>query len=191
MNLPLDYLLRIYRALPVNDSVRLSPYQWQFWAEIDGKRTVLEIGHHLQLTELTCQCALESLLEAKLVDELLLNYHEYSHAVHIGNPESKIELEEIPIKPSQEPIDKVVPVTPQTYLLCNVIRFIISHSGSGLEGKLSVYRVFLQIPPPVLLAEGLTSFLLDDITTQVQNPEVRKLISDAILKILGVPYTWQ
>gem|GEM_PF-5539199 len=76
------------------------------------------------------------------------------------------------------------------YLLKDVIDFIRSRSSSDMEGKLMVYRVFLQIPPDLLEDDGITSFDFNSTNVEVKGEKLLVAISQATSNVVGVPYNW-
>jgi len=64
--------------------------------------------------------------------------------------------------------------------LSAVVDFITSLVGNIAVGQLLVYRVFLRVPPELLLAEDIASVYLVNDTSLVQTEKLQKAIADAV-----------
>jgi hypothetical protein len=97
-----------------------------------------------------------------------------------------------PIKPVQPPLATTVPPasqpatpppTPQTgrvMKLSSVVNFITSLVGNVSLGQLLVYRVFLRVPPELLLAEDVASVHLVNDTSLIRSEKLQQAIADAV-----------
>lgn len=64
--------------------------------------------------------------------------------------------------------------------LSAVVDFITSLVGNISVGQLLVYRVFLRVPPELLLAEDVASVYLVNDTSLIQGEKLQKAIADAV-----------
>jgi hypothetical protein len=64
--------------------------------------------------------------------------------------------------------------------LSAVVDFITSLVGNIGVGQLLVYRVFLRVPPELLLAEDIASVHLAGDTSLIQGEKLQKAIADAV-----------
>ena len=65
-----------------------------------------------------------------------------------------------------------------------IIDFIQSASGSGTLGQLTVYRVFLKIPPNLLKEARIQSVKFVDDNFRIESAELQRAIRDAVKKTL-------
>jgi hypothetical protein len=91
----------------------------------------------------------------------------------------------VPLKPAA--VEKAVaPETPPvkstrgSMRLSAVVDFITSIVGNVALGQLLVYRVFLRVPPELLLAEDIASVHLVNDTSMIQGDKLQKAIADAV-----------
>ncbi|MEM9445586.1 MAG: hypothetical protein AAGA18_09555 [Verrucomicrobiota bacterium] len=168
-----DQLYRIYEPTDAVDPQKPLPaFHWYFLSRIDGVSTCLEIGQELDYSEPAVYSAIEGLLAAGAIKERLWTFHEFFPAAE-SEPSSTLSMK-----------------GNKKYLLKDVIDFITSRSPSDMEGKLVVYRVFLQIPPEFLEEEGITSFDFSESELEIKSNKLKDAISQATSNILGVPYNW-
>jgi hypothetical protein len=64
--------------------------------------------------------------------------------------------------------------------LSAVVDFITSLVGNISIGQLLVYRVFLRVPPELLLAEDIASVHLVGDTSLIQGEKLQQAIADAV-----------
>jgi hypothetical protein len=64
--------------------------------------------------------------------------------------------------------------------LSAVVNFITSLVGNIALGQVLVYRVFLRVPPELLLAEDIASVHLANDTSLIQGDKLQKAIADAV-----------
>jgi hypothetical protein len=64
--------------------------------------------------------------------------------------------------------------------LAAVVDYITSLAGTISLGQLLVYRVFLRVPPDLLLAEDIASVHLANDTSVIQGDKLQKAIADAL-----------
>jgi hypothetical protein len=72
------------------------------------------------------------------------------------------------------------PSTQRGMKLSAVVDFITSLVGNISIGQLLVYRVFLRVPPELLLAEDIASVHLVNDTSVIQGEKLQKAIRDAV-----------
>ena len=71
--------------------------------------------------------------------------------------------------------------------LSAVVDFITSLVGNISLGQLLVYRVFLRVPPELLLAEDIASVHLANDTSLIQGEKLQKAIAEAITAVAKRP----
>jgi hypothetical protein len=79
--------------------------------------------------------------------------------------------------PEREPVEKS---TVRPMRLSAVVDFITSLVGNISIGQLLVYRVFLRVPPELLLAEDIASVYLVNDSSLIQTEKLQKAIADAV-----------
>ncbi|MEM6885258.1 MAG: hypothetical protein AAF571_09515 [Verrucomicrobiota bacterium] len=172
-------LFDIYEpTFQVDDEVALPAYHWQFYSRIDGVSTSWQICQEMDFPAKAATNALVGLLRANAIRKRLWTYPEFFPAGGTIEPE----------KQAQETGNSQR--DGKTFLLKDVIDFIRSRSSSDMEGKLMVYRVFLQIPPDLLKEEGITSFDFNSNHVEVRGEKLLGAISQATSNVVGVPYSW-
>ncbi len=82
-------------------------------------------------------------------------------------------------KVSQE----TVAPAPKPMRLSAVVNFVLSLVGNISLGQLLVYRVFLRVPPELLLAEDVASVHLSNDTSVIKGDRLQKAIADAVLAV--------
>jgi len=98
-----------------------------------------------------------------------------------------------PIKPAQPPLSGAIPPTtaaPKTgraMSLKAVVDFVVSLVGNVSLGQLLVYRVFLRVPPELLLAEDVASVHLVNDTSIIKSEKLQKAIFDAVNDVARRP----
>jgi hypothetical protein len=86
-----------------------------------------------------------------------------------------------PLKPAA--VEKALPPgmkAQRTMRLSAVVDFITSLVGNVSLGQLLVYRVFLRVPPDLLMAEDVASVHLVNDTSLIQGEKLQKAIADAV-----------
>ncbi len=87
-------------------------------------------------------------------------------------------------KPAESPVAtpkaSEVKTTGRAMRLSAVVDFITSLVGNISIGQLLVYRVFLRVPPELLLAEDIASVHLVNDTSVIQGEKLQKAIADAV-----------
>jgi hypothetical protein len=84
--------------------------------------------------------------------------------------------------PVKVPSPTVKPAT-RAMKLSAVVDFITSLVGNIAIGQLLVYRVFLRVPPELLLAEDIASVYLVNDTSMIQGEKLQKAIADAVYAV--------
>jgi hypothetical protein len=88
----------------------------------------------------------------------------------------------VPPPPPRTPVPPVGPLN-----LKAVVDFIVEQGSSSSLGQLTVYRVFLRVPPALLQAEDIVSVHLVDDPTLVKTPALKQAIADAVGEVLRRP----
>jgi hypothetical protein len=94
------------------------------------------------------------------------------------------------IKPAQPPLFSTPPEAPKTgraMKLSAVVDFITSLVGNISLGQLLVYRVFLRVPPDLLLAEDVASVHLVNDTSVIRSEKLQNAIADAVNAVAKRP----
>jgi hypothetical protein len=98
-------------------------------------------------------------------------------------PEKRTEAVPVPT-----PTVAASPVTPGRPMRLNaIVDFITSLVGNISHGQLLVYRVFLRVPPELLLAEDIASVHLVNDTSLVRTEKLQNAISDAVQAVAKRP----
>jgi hypothetical protein len=92
---------------------------------------------------------------------------------------------ETPAASTPPPLAPVGPIG--ALKLKSVVDFIVEQANNSSLGQLTVYRVFLRVPPLLLQAEDIVSVHLVDDPTLVKTPELKKAIADAVGEVLKRP----
>jgi hypothetical protein len=88
-------------------------------------------------------------------------------------------------KTTPVPVASLPPVTPppptkRTMKLSAVVDYVVSLVGNASLGQILVYRVFLRVPPELLLAEDIASVYLSGDTSVITGEKLQKAIADAV-----------
>jgi hypothetical protein len=98
----------------------------------------------------------------------------------------------VPVTPPPLPPTKTTPVpvavlpatpppaTKRTMKLSAVVDYIVSLVANASLGQILVYRVFLRVPPELLLAEDIASVHLSGDTSIISGEKLQKAIADAV-----------
>jgi hypothetical protein len=82
---------------------------------------------------------------------------------------------------SPAPEKRPTPVSSRGFMQLNaVVDFITSLVGNISLGQLLVYRVFLRVPPELLLAEDIASVHLVNDTSLIKSEKLQRAIGDAV-----------
>ena len=81
--------------------------------------------------------------------------------------------------PTPSPVVEKAPLK-RTMKLAAVVDYITSLVGNVSLGQILVYRVFLRVPPELLLAEDIASVHLSGDTSLINGEKLQKAIADAI-----------
>jgi hypothetical protein len=87
-----------------------------------------------------------------------------------------------PVAPPRVPVPPVGPLK-----LKSVVDFIVEQANNSSLGQLTVYRVFLRVPPALLQAEDIVSVHLVDDPTLVKTTALKQAIADAVGDVLKRP----
>ena len=93
-----------------------------------------------------------------------------------------------PAEPTPAPVKPAVAKSSTRPMrLSAVVDFITSLVGNISIGQLLVYRVFLRVPPELLLAEDIASVYLVNDTSIIQGEKLQKAIADAVNAVAKKP----
>jgi len=117
--------------------------------------------------------------------------HEPSKAAAAATPSPPVEEPAPPPLPISTPTAKAAEPTPvtvnapviksgRTMRLSAVVDFITSLVGNIAIGQILVYRVFLRVPPELLLAEDIASVYLVNDTSLIMGDKLQRAIADAV-----------
>jgi hypothetical protein len=93
-----------------------------------------------------------------------------------GTPIARVKVEPVP-GPEKAPVAKS---TVRAMRLSAVVDFITSLVGNISIGQLLVYRVFLRVPPELLMAEDIASVYLVNDSSLIHTEKLQKAIADAV-----------
>ena len=87
-----------------------------------------------------------------------------------------------PVPVAVLPVTPPAPIAPpkRTMKLSAVVDYVVSLVGNASLGQILVYRVFLRVPPELLLAEDIASVHLAGDTSVINGEKLQKAIADAV-----------
>jgi len=172
--------------------------EWDILLSIDGKESLSDITHQLNLNPDEVQPVIEQLLAYEIIEEQTLSYEEYLRIS--GRAERTPEPSQAPTGPSTRPTVNLPPLptgsnTPKPTMapaarslsVSALINFIVSKAPSATEGQIAVYRVFLRVPPEQLKKNNISSLSLVDDQTTVNDPELQASLASAVEQMLQEP----
>jgi hypothetical protein len=199
----------IYKRTPTYErqirDIRLHAPQWKLLLAFDGHRTLAEVALNAETTFADALPLTKKFLDEDWIEEQPITLDQYLKrqgarditatgtmvppATVLHEPKTEAPT---PPQPSEvPPIAKPAAVTPAAEIspggktvrpmrLSAIVDFITSLTGNIAVGQLLVYRVFLRVPPELLLAEDIASVHLVGDTSLIQGEKLQKAIAEAI-----------
>jgi hypothetical protein len=188
----------IYKRTPAYErqvgEIRLHAPEWKLLLAFDGHRTLAEVALSAESPFTEALPLTRKFLDRAWIDEQPLTLDQYlkrtgARDVSPAAPPAAVPPE--PEKPAPAPpplpvspaaVEKAPPAKPsgRAMRLSAVVDFITSLVGNISVGQLLVYRVFLRVPPELLLAEDIASVYLVNDTSLIQGEKLQKAIADAL-----------
>lgn len=188
-------------------NIRLHAPQWKLLLAFDGQKTLSEVAQAVGTSLPEALPSTQKFLAQNWIEEEPITLEQYlkrTAAPEIATPavpssSAAATAAEHPHTPPPLPAAKAV--TPQTTFvgpvpgqmatpklpaatrpmrLSSVVDFITSLVGNLSVGQLLVYRVFLRVPPELLLSEDVASVHLNGDTSIIKGEKLQKAISEAV-----------
>jgi hypothetical protein len=200
----------IYKRTPTYErkirEIRLHAPEWKLLLAFDGQRTLAEVALNAESPFAEALPLTRKFLDQEWIEEQPITLDQYlkrTGARDISTTgaavppatvlhEPKKEAPETPpsAQVSAPPPLPASPAAPEkapaakpsgrAMRLSAVVDFITSLVGNISIGQLLVYRVFLRVPPELLMAEDIASVYLVNDTSLIQGEKLQKAIADAI-----------
>jgi hypothetical protein len=187
--------------------IRLHAPQWKLLLAYDGQRTLAEVALSAEVSFAEALPLTRKFLEQGWIEEQPITLEQYLKRTGLRDvsgagaavPPATVLHEPEKAAPAPKPLappplpatEKAVePAVPEkspvakpsirAMKLSAVVDFITSLVGNISIGQLLVYRVFLRVPPELLLAEDIASVHLVGDTSLIQGEKLQKAIADAV-----------
>jgi len=187
-------------------AIRLHAPQWKLLLAYDGQRTLAEVALSADVPFAEALPLTEKFLDRGWIEEQPITLDQYleragMHGVsatgtavppavilHEPKPETQklpsLDAEKIVAPPPPQNIAPSASLARGSMRLSAVIDSIISAAGNNSLGQLLAYRVFLRVPPDLLLAEGIATVHLVNDSSLVRNETLQRAISNAFNEIV-------
>jgi hypothetical protein len=187
--------------------IRLHAPHWKFLLAFDGQRTLAEVALNAGTSFAEALPLTRKFLDQEWIEEQPITLDQYLKrrgtpdisaagaavppVTVLHEPEKEAAPPPPPL-PASPAIEKAAESSPdpekapaakssgRSMKLSAVVDFITSLVGNISVGQLLVYRVFLRVPPELLLAEDIASVHLIGDTSLIQGEKLQKAIADAI-----------
>jgi hypothetical protein len=199
----------IYKRTPAYErqsrEIRLHAPHWKLLLAFDGQRSLAEVALSAEVSFAEALPLTQKFLDQGWIEEQPITLEQYLKRMGARDisasgaavPPATVLHEPRPESPAPPPLPAASPaiakpVTPalektpeakssrRQMRLSAVVDFITSLVGNISVGQLLVYRVFLRVPPELLLAEDIASVHLVGDTSLIQGDKLQKAISDAV-----------
>jgi len=207
----------IYKRTPAYEhaahEIRLHAPQWKLLLAFDGQRSLAEVALSAEVSFAEALPLTRKFLDREWIEEQPITLDQYLKrtgardvsAIGAAVPPAVVLHEPRPEVPTPPPLpvspaaaktngpdsapEKAPAASPsrRPMRLSAVIDFITSLVGNIAVGQLLVYRVFLRVPPDLLLAEDIASVHLVNDTSLVQGEKLQKAIADAVNAVVKRP----
>jgi hypothetical protein len=191
----------IYKRTPTYErqarEIRLHAPEWKLLLAFDGRRTLAEVALSAESPFAEALPLTRKFLDQGWIEEQPITLDQYLKrtgardisaigatappATVLHEPEKEAPapppLPASPAAPEKAPAAKS---SGRAMRLSTVVDFITSLVGNISIGQLLVYRVFLRVPPELLLAEDIASVYLVNDTSLIQGEKLQKAIADAV-----------
>jgi len=196
----------IYKRTPAYESqareIRLHAPEWKLLLAFDGQRTLAEVALSAESPFAEALPLTRKFLDQGWLEEQPITLDQYLKRTGARNisaagaavPPATVLHE--PEKETSAPPPSAPPPLPafstasekapaakpsgRAMRLSAVVDFITSLVGNISIGQLLVYRVFLRVPPELLLAKDIASVYLVNDTSLIQGEKLQKAIADAV-----------
>jgi len=200
----------IYKRTPAYDrdarEIRLHAPQWKLLLAFDGQRSLAEVALNAEVSFAEALPPAQSFLDRGWIEEQPITLDQYlkrtrAHditalgtavppATVLHEPQTEAAAPPpLPAFPATGKMDKpssapekapVAKPSLRPMRLSAVVDFITSLVGNIAIGQLLVYRVFLRVPPELLMAEDIASVHLVNDTSLIQGEKLQKAIAEAV-----------
>jgi hypothetical protein len=207
----------IYKRTPAYDrearEIRLHAPQWKLLLAFDGRRSLAEVALSAEISFAEALPPTRKFLDQGWIEEQPITLDQYlkrtgardAAAIGAAVPPATVLHEPRTEAPPPPPLpaspaagktdepssapEKAPAASPslRPMRLSAVIDFITSLVGNISVGQLLVYRVFLRVPPELLLAEDIASVHLVNDTSLVQGEKLQKAIVEAVRAVTNRP----
>ena len=187
--------------------IRLHVPQWKLLLAFDGQRSLAEVALSAEASFAEALAPAQTFLERGWIEEQPITLDQYLKrtgardvaasgaavppATVLHEPQTETPAPPPPLPappaigklnaPSSAPVKApVAKSSGRTMRLNAVVDFITSLVGNISIGQLLVYRVFLRVPPELLLAEDIASVHLVNDTSLIQGEKLQKAIANAV-----------
>jgi hypothetical protein len=196
-------------------NIRLHAPQWKLLLAYDGQRSLAEVALSAEVPFVEAPPLTQKFLDHGWIQEEPITLEQYlkrtgardisgmgaavppATVLHEPKPETPAPPP-LPVAPAPSP-EKMAepPAVPEKptavkssrrpMRLSAVVDFIASLVGNISLGQLLVYRVFLRVPPELLLAEDIASVHLVNDSSLIQGEKLQKAILDAVNAVAKRP----
>jgi hypothetical protein len=187
--------------------IRLHAPQWKLLLAFDGQRSLAEVALSAEAPFAEALPLTQKFLDQGWIEEQPITLDQYlkrtgtrdvsaagaavppATVLHEPEKEAAPTPPPLPVSPAigkpvgSSPVPEKMPETKPSsrpMRLSAVVDFITSLVGNVGVGQLLVYRVFLRVPPELLLAEDVASVHLANDTSLIQGEKLQKAIADAV-----------
>jgi hypothetical protein len=196
--------------------IRLHAPQWKLLLAFDGQRSLAEVALNAEVSFAEALPLTQKFLDRGWIEEQPITLDQYLkrtgardvaalgaavppatvlHEPQTGAPAPPPPLPASPAtgklnEPSPSSAPEKAPVAKPSLRpmrLNAVVDFITSLVGNIAIGQLLVYRVFLRVPPELLLAEDIASVHLVNDTSLIQGEKLQKAIAEAVNAVAKRP----
>ena len=194
--------------------IRLHAPQWKLLLAFDGRRSLAEVALSAEVSFAEALPPTRTFLDRGWIEEQPITLDQYLKrtgardvaAIGAAVPPATVLHEpqtEAPAPPplpaspatakTDEPSSSAPEKAPEAspsrrpMRLSAVVDFITSLVGNISIGQLLVYRVFLRVPPELLMAEDIASVHLVNDTSLIQGEKLQKAIAEAVNAVAKRP----
>ncbi|MCE0523703.1 MAG: hypothetical protein LV480_12425 [Methylacidiphilales bacterium] len=199
----------IYKRTPAYErqarEIRLLAPQWKLLLAFDGLRSLSEVALSAETPFAEALPQTRKFLDQGWIEEQPISLDQYlkragtpdipstgaavppATVLHKPQPEGAAAPPPLPASPAPAKTSESAPekapavkAALRAMRLSAVVDFVTSLVGNISVGQLLVYRVFLRVPPELLLAEDISSVHLVGDTSLIQGEKLQKAIADAV-----------
>jgi len=206
--IPLMTGTEIYKRTPAYEresrEIRLHAPQWKLLLAFDGQRSLSEVALSAEVSFADAVPLARKFLEQGWIEEQPITLDQYLKRMGVLDisgaavPPATVlhgprpEVHAPPPLPASTPAEKPAESSPvpekapvakssgRPMRLNAVVDYITSLVGNISIGQLLVYRVFLRVPPELLLGEDIASVQLVNDTSLIRGEKLQQAIVDAV-----------